>query len=319
MPSFAIIPGRALDRNDPVIPCLGLELMSNSGVYGIPGFDEDRLAFLDHAYKHGETSWDTSDKYGDSEDHLGTWIAENPEKRMNTFFATKFGMKSSTVEKKINIDSTPEYCHEAIESSLERLGFPYVYLFFVHSLDKVKSVGKKAQTMVELKNASKIRYLGLSECSAESWRRAGRRARELGIAIVCYGPLGNGFVGGELRSCDDVTKPRDSRGVLPWLSGDNLDHNLGGFNRLSDFAEEKRITMGQLALAWLLTQGDDIFLSRERLRLKEEKAIPKLSSSVVGGRFQNMTGYALAHTPKLPSIALYAIHVIADTSNVFPQ
>lgn len=225
---------------------------------------------------------------------------------------------------------------------MKRLGLPYVDLFYVHRLDKITPIEKTVQALVELKNAGKIKYLGLSECSAESLRRAHavhpisavqveyspfcleiespkrqllQTARELGVAIVCYSPLGNGFLGGLIRSRADVTKPGDSRGVLPWLAEENIDKNLAILDKISDIAKYKSITTAQLALAWLLAQGDDIFpipgtskphrldenLTSVDVSISyiEEKAVRELSSQIVGGRFQSSTGYAYADTPEL--------------------
>lgn len=196
--------------------------------------------------------------------------------------------------------------------------------------------------MVELKNAGKIKYLGLSECSAESLRRAHvvhpiscvqveynpfcldiespqtrllEAARELGVAIVAYSPLGNGFLSATIRTREDFTKPGDFRGVLPWLSEENLPRNLAVVDKISDVAKTKGISTAQLTLAWILAQGDDIFpipgttkvhrLAENlgslfiSLSPEEEKSIRQLSQAVVGGRFQATTGYDFADTPAL--------------------
>lgn len=196
--------------------------------------------------------------------------------------------------------------------------------------------------MVELKNDGKIKHIGLSECSAESLRRAHavhpitavqveyslfcteiespqkqllEVARELGVAIVAYSPLGNGILTGKLRSRADVSKPGDWRGVLPWLSEDHIENNVAVVDRISEMANAKGITMPQLALAWLLAQGDDIFpipgSSRVQrleenldsmfvsLSEEEEKTLRGLADCVVGDRFQDKTGYAYGDTPAL--------------------
>ena len=154
-------------------------------------------------------------------------------------------MKTAPQEgiKGLRVDSTPEYCREAIEKSLKRLGLPSIDLYYVHRLDKVTPIEKTIRAMAELKNSGKIKYLGLSECSAESLRRAYavhpiscvqveyspfcldiespqnrllEVARELRVAIVAYSPLGNGFLSGTIRAREDFTKPGDLRGGLPW-------------------------------------------------------------------------------------------------------
>lgn len=176
------------------------------------------------------------------------------------------------------MNSSPEYAKQAIEKSLRRLGLPYVDLYYCHRLDKVTPIEKTIEAMVELKKAGKIKHLGLSECSADSLRRAHavhpitcvqmeysmfcldiespqtkflETARELGVAVVCYSPLGNGFLGGNIRSKADFTKPGDLRGALPWLSDANLEGNVAVVDKISAMAKEKGITVAQLSLAWV--------------------------------------------------------------------
>lgn len=241
------------------------------------------------------------------------------------------------------MNSTPEYCRTAIESSLSRLGLPFVDLYYVHRLDKVTPVEKTMQAMVALKNAGKIKYIGLSECSAESLRRAHavhpvtcvqveyslfcreieypqqrllETARELGVAIVCYSPLGNGILTGGIRLKEDISNPVDKRRqFLPWLQEGNIEKNLALVDEIGAFAEAKGVTTPQLALAWLLAQGDDIFpipgtSTTQRLEEnleslfiylseEEEKSIRQLGERVVGGRFQAKIGYDFADTPAL--------------------
>lgn len=282
-----------------------------------------------------------ADKYGDSEDLLGKWFAANPEKRQDIFLATKFGF-TSMVGGSIQVDTTPEYCRTALEKSLKRLGLPFVDLYYIHRLDKVTPIEKTMKALVELKNAGKIKYIGLSECSAESLRRAYaihpvacvqieyslscmeiewpkwkllETARELGVAIVAYSPLGNGLLTGAIRSREDVDKPGDRRGGLPWLRAENIETNLRILDRVGEIAKTKSVTTPQLCLAWLLAQGDDIFPipgSSKIARLEEnlgslsvslskeeEKEIRKLGESFLNERFQNMTGYAFGDTPAL--------------------
>ncbi|KAJ5806571.1 Aldo/keto reductase [Penicillium pulvis] len=336
------LPTRRLG-NGPLVPRLGLGLMGASGTYGNSLSDEERLDFLDEAYKRGERFWDTADKYGDSEDVLGKWFAANPDKRKDIFLATKFGIVNTPTPPGFTMNSTPEYCRTAIECSLNRLGLPFVDLYYVHRLDKVTPIEKTLQAMVELKDAGKIKYIGLSECSAESLRRAHavhpitcvqveyslfcreiespkrkllETARELGVAIVCYSPLGNGILTGGIRSKEDVTKGGDKRGLfLPWLQEGNIEKNMALVDEIAEVARAKGVTTPQISLAWLLAQGDDIFPipgSSKTLRLEEnleslfvylseeeEKNIRQLGERVLGGRFQATTGYDFADTPAL--------------------
>lgn len=283
-----------------------------------------------------------ADKYGNSEDLLGKWFVANPEKRKDIFLATKFGIKTIGIPPGHTMDSSPEYCRECIEKSLDRLGLPCVDLYYVHRLDKVTPIEKTMLAMVELKNAGKIKYIGLSECSAESLRRAhavhpitcvqveysllcteiespNKRllevARELGVAIVCYSPLANGCLTGSIRSRADVAKTRDPRGVLPWLKEENIEKNVVILDQIAEIAKKNGVTLPQLALAWLLAQGDDIFpipgsssvdrLDQNiqsfdvKLSAEDELEMRRLAKGIAGGRYQEITGYAFADTPVL--------------------
>ncbi|PWY89182.1 Aldo/keto reductase [Aspergillus heteromorphus CBS 117.55] len=346
MPRLNNLPTRPLGKNGPLIPRIGLGLMAASGTYGAPLSETEHLTFLDEVYNRGETFWDTADKYTDSEAILGKWFAMNPSKREDIFLATKFGIctapEGTQTGKKYWMDSTPEYCRAALERSLTRLGLPYVDLYYIHRLDKVTPIEKTIEAMVQLKKEGKIRFLGLSECSAESLRRAHaihpitcvqveysifcreiesprvgllEVARELGVAVVAYSPLGNGVLGGGIRSREDVAGPGDSRGVLPWLREGNIEVNVAVVDRIAAMARKKGVTTAQLALAWLLAQGDDVFPipgTRRVERLEEnlgslgvellggeEGEMRRLAERVVGGRFQALTGFDFADTPVL--------------------
>ena len=204
---------------------------------------------------------------------------------------TKFGMRGHSISSEgqisLQIDSSPEYCKLAVEKSLRRLGVSCIDLYYCHRLDKITPVEKTVQAMAELKQAGKIKHLGLSECSAASLRRAHavhpitavqveygpacldiespstnllQTCRELGVGIVCYSPLGNGLLGGANRSFGDVSKPGDPRGlVLPSMRAENIGKNIAVVDELGEIAKEKGVTVGQLCLAWLLAQGRDIF------------------------------------------------------------
>lgn len=282
----------------------------------------------------------TADMYGDSEDLLGTWFAANPDKRKDIFLATKFAERG-IVDGKPRIDSTPEYCREAIEKSLKRLGLPFVDLYYIHRFDRVTPVEKTMAVLIELKNAGKIRYIGLSECSAATLRRAHAMhpitavqieyspitldiernallatARELGVAIVTYSPLGRGLLTGQFRKKEDWSKPGDLRHGMPWLSDENFPTNLKMIEELEGLAKAKGVALPKLILAWVLAQGDDIFtipgttkVSRleenlDSLKIslspEEEKQIREVASKVQGDRFgKHGMAIAFADTPPL--------------------
>ncbi|KAJ5275512.1 Aldo/keto reductase [Penicillium chrysogenum] len=331
MAALSKLPLRQLGRNGPLVPRLGLGSTGASGIYNAPLSEVDHLAFLDEAYNRGETFWDTADKYGASEDVLGKWFAANPDKRENIFLSIKFGIILTPGQSPPFKVAPPEYCREAIEASLHPLNLPYVNVYYVHRLDKVTPIEKTMEAM-EKSNS-------LSECSAESLRRAYavhpitavqvefslfcgtiessqtrllETARKLGVTIVCYSPPGNGFLTNTIRSRGDV-KPGDSRVHLPWLKEEDLDKDVPVVEKIAGIAALKGFSSAQLALAWLLAQGDDIFpipgTSRanrlvenlESVRVSvstdEDKALWEIADAVVGTQFQGTTGYAFSDTP----------------------
>lgn len=153
-----------------ILPLL-TRITIRSAFYGAPKPDPERMAMLDKCYDLGEWHWDSADMYMDSEDLLGRWFKENPKKRKDIFLATKFANKMDA-EGNRSIDSTPEYCKEACERSLQRLGVDHIDLYYCHRLDGKTPIEHTVRAMAELKNQGKIKYLGLSECSSESLRRA---------------------------------------------------------------------------------------------------------------------------------------------------
>ena len=202
----------------------------------------------------------------------------------------------------LSIDSSPEYCKMAVEKSLSRLGLPYVDLYYVHRVDKKTPIEHTISALVQLKTEGKIKHIGLSECSADTIRRAHavhpitavqveyspfcvaiespeievlKTCRELGIAIVAYCPLGNGLLTGTLREQADWTKPGDLRGMLPWLQADVFPHNLKVVDKIGELAKNQGVTPAQLSLAWVLAQGKDVFAipgTRKIHRLEENLA-----------------------------------------------
>ncbi|KAI0600889.1 NADP-dependent oxidoreductase domain-containing protein [Biscogniauxia sp. FL1348] len=280
MPS---IPTRQLGKNGPAVPRIGYGTMGLSMSYGEPLSDKERFAILDHAYEIGETFWDTSDFYGDSEELLGKWFARTG-KRSEIFLATKFGgIKVGT--NGFGFRGDAEYVSEACDNSLKRLGVDYIDLWYPHRLDGSTPVEHIVAEMVKMKEQGKIRHLGLCEVSAATLRRAcavhpiaavqveyspfttdieaGQNGllaacRELGVAVVAYCPLSRGLLGGRVKSRDGFG-PADIRSYYPRFAEENLARNLVLVRELEEVAAAKGCTPGQLALAWLLGQGDDIF------------------------------------------------------------
>ncbi|KAI0411596.1 Aldo/keto reductase-like protein [Xylaria grammica] len=284
------LPTRPLGLNGPQVPQLGFGLMElSTGYVNMSPSDAERFEVLDRAWEIGATFWDTAAGYGDNEALVGKWFKLHPERRRDVFIATKFGLRidDSEVGKfAFAVDSSPENCRRSCEKSLQNLGVDSVDLFYVHRFDRVTPVEKTMEALVELKREGKIKYIGLSEPSSDTVRRAYAvhpiaavqieynpwsldieteagtnllaTCRELGVAIVAYSPLGRGFLTGRFKSLDDLS-PEDKRRGLPRFSPENFPKNLELVKVFSDMAAAKGCTSAQVALAWVMAQGHDVF------------------------------------------------------------
>ncbi|KAI8965286.1 Aldo/keto reductase [Daldinia sp. FL1419] len=281
--TMSSVPSCPLGKDGPLVPRIGFGTMGLSMGYGKPMSDEQRLELLDYAYSIGETFWDTSDFYGDSEDLIGKWFARTG-KRSDIFLATKFG-GIRLGDGGFGFRGDAEYVHEACDKSLKRLGVDYIDLWYPHRLDGSTPVEHIVAEMVKMKEQGKIRYLGLCEVSAATLRRAHAvhpisavqveyspfttdiedpqtnllaTCRELGVAVVAYSPLSRGLLSGQIKSPADF-EAEDVRRHYPRFSEDAFPKNMAVVEELKAVAAIKGCTAAQLALAWLLAQGDDIF------------------------------------------------------------
>jgi len=275
------LPTRKLGKNGPDVTALGFGTMGLSVFYGPVGSDEERLDFLDKVYETGCTNWDSADMYGDSEELIGKWFKRSG-KRNDIFLATKFANRFGA--NGLEVHNDPSYIREAFQTSLNRLGVEQVDLFYCHRFNGKVPVEDIIRTMKEFVDAGKVKYLGISECSAETLRRAHavhpihavqieyspftidiehekigllKACRELGVATVAYSPLGRGMLTGALKGPEDLPEG-DFRGMLPRYSKENFPKNLELVSKLQTMAQKKKCTASQLTLAWLLAQGDDI-------------------------------------------------------------
>ncbi|TAQ83123.1 hypothetical protein B7494_g8553 [Chlorociboria aeruginascens] len=275
------LPTRRLGSKGPEVCALGLGLMGISAWYGTPEPDSERFKVLDRAYELGQNFWDSSDSYKDSEELIGKWF-KRTGKRDEIFVATKFGNMTDG-ERRFQ-DSSPEHARKACEKSLGRLGVECIDLYYCHRVDRVTPIEETVRAMVELKNEGKIKYLGLSEISADTLRRACKvhhidavqlefspfamdiedpkigllaTCRELGVATIAYSPLGRGILTGVYKSPDDFEEG-DFRKISPRFSAENFPKNLELTDKIVTLAKKKGCTPGQLTLAWELAQGDDI-------------------------------------------------------------
>ncbi|EPS35427.1 hypothetical protein H072_11177 [Dactylellina haptotyla CBS 200.50] len=278
-------PTRRLGKTGPEVSMVGYGAMGLSIGYGTAKPDEVRLKVLDEVIASGCYFIDTSDIYGDNEELLGKWFKLNPGLREKVFLATKFAIFPVDPAKGVfATKNEPEYIKTAIESSLQKLGTDYVDLYYVHRVQKEQPIEIAMQALKELKEAGKIRHIGLSEVSAETIRRAHaveplaavqleyspfaldieepernilNTCRELGISVVAYSPLGRGFLTGRYRSPDDF-EPGDFRSYAPRFSKENFPKNLELLDHIERLAKKKGVTNSQLTLAWVSSRGDDI-------------------------------------------------------------
>ncbi|KAH8153640.1 uncharacterized protein LAJ45_02453 [Morchella importuna] len=273
------IPTRRMGKNGPQVPAIGFGTMGLSAFYGAVKSDEERFEVLDHALKIGATNWDTADVYRDSEELLGKWF-KRTGKRDEIFLATKFAF-SGGIE---GVRGDPEFVKERCESSLKRLGVETIDLLYVHRVDPKVPIEVTIRAMAELVKEGKVGQIGISECSADTLRRAYavhpiaavqveyspffldaqseevgllQACRELGVTVVAYSPLGRGILTGAYRSFDDL-EDDDFRKQIPRFSPENFPKILELVDRITEVGKKKGITAGQTTLAWLLAQGDDI-------------------------------------------------------------
>jgi aryl-alcohol dehydrogenase-like predicted oxidoreductase len=257
----------------------GLGCMGMSAWYGKTDEEESTKA-IHRALELGIFFLDTADiyGYGANEELVGRAIAG---RRDQVVLATKFGNVFGE-DRSLSVNGRPEYVHEAMNRSLARLGVDHVDLYYQHRVDKTVPIEETVGAMKELVEAGKTRYLGLSEASPATIRRAHAvhpiaalqteyslwtrdpdgngvlgTVRELGIGFVAYSPLGRGFLTGRFRSPDDFAED-DFRRRHPRFTGENFQRNLDLVARVEELAAEKGVTPAQLALAWVLSRGEDV-------------------------------------------------------------
>src|SRR5947208_11077677 len=270
---------RRLGKDGPEVSAIGLGCMGMSEFYG-SGSEDDSIATIHHAIDRGVTFLDTADMYGvgRNEELVGRAIRD---RRDQVFLATKFANVRGPNGEFLGVRGDPEYVRSACEASLKRLGVEVIDLYYQHRVDPNVPIEDTVGEMARLKDEGKIRFLGLSEAAPATIRKAhsthpitavqtelslwSRDAeaevlptvRELGIGYVAYSPLGRGFLTGQIKSPDDFAED-DFRKFHPRFQGENFAKNIALVREVEAMAQEKACTTAQLALAWVLAQGEDI-------------------------------------------------------------
>lgn len=317
---------RQLGRLGPQVSAIGFGCMVISGSYGTPD-ERDGIRAIHRALELGVTFFDTADVYGpalhSNEATVGRALQGH---RDSVVLATKCGLLSPSAPGGKRVDGSPKHIREACEASLRELGVEKIDLYYLHRVDPETPIEESVRAMAELVDEGKVRYLGLSEVHPNTLRRAHKVhpisavqseyslwtrdpedgvlpvCRELGIGFVPFSPLGRGFLSASVRSLDGLPA-NDFRRGLPRFQDENLRRNLELADRLAELARAKGCTPAQLAIAWLLAQGEEIVPipgTKRRAYLEEnvravdltltpadraqiEAAIPK--GSAAGGRY----------------------------------
>ncbi|SDQ26832.1 aldo/keto reductase [Brevundimonas sp. 374] len=270
---------RKLGANGPEVSAIGLGCMGMSAFYG--GSDEAQsISVIHRALDLGVTLFDTAEMYGPHSNEVLVGKALK-DRRDQAFIATKFGINYNADRTRLMTDGSPANVRHAIEGSLRRLGVDHVDLYYLHRVDPDTPIEDTVGAMAELVKEGKVRFLGLSEAAPDTLRKAHAThpitalqteyslwsrepedelfsvVRELGIGFVPYSPLGRGFLSGDITSIDDLDAD-DFRRTNPRFMGENFQKNLDLVEAVKAIASDKGITAAQLALAWVLAQGEDL-------------------------------------------------------------
>ena len=287
---------RRLGKAGPEVSAIGLGCMGMAAFYGQASDETQATAVIHRALELGVTFFDTAEMYGPhtNEIQLGKALADRRDK---AFVATKFGIGYNAERTALTVDGSPANVRRAIEGSLKRLGMDHVDLYYLHRVDANTPIEETVGAMGELVKEGKVRFLGLSEASPETLRKGHAThpitalqteyslwsrdpedellatCDELGIGFVPYSPLGRGFLSGEITSVDDLAAD-DFRRSNPRFQGENFQKNIDLVHAVAAIAADRGVTAAQLALAWVLAQGETLvpIPGTRRIRTLEENA-----------------------------------------------
>lgn len=295
---------RRLGPQGPIVSAIGLGCMGMSDFYTTGSDEAESIATLHRALELGVTLLDTADIYGPhtNEELLGRALKG---KREQVFLATKFGIVRTPEQPQVRgANGSPEYIRQAVEGSLKRVGTDHIDLYYQHRVDPRVPIEDTVGAMAELVKAGKVRFLGLSEASTETLERAHRvhpitalqseyslwtrdpeengvlaACARLGVGFVPYSPLGRGFLTGALKSPDDFAED-DYRRSSPRFTGENFAKNLRLVDKVAELAAARGVKPSQLALAWVLAQGEHLVPipgTKQRKYLEENVAAVDLA------------------------------------------